>query len=216
MQAFADLIPPADGPLTIVELGCGEGLLAEVLLKRFPNATLHGLDGSSVMLEKAGDRLAHYGDRFLPHIFRLEDESWRRLPWNAGAVVSSLVIHHLDDAGKERLYADIFAMLAPGGVLLIADLIQPAGPLGQEVAAKAWDNVVGENVAAAGQGSAPLDFWRREGWNTFRYPDEMDRPSRLFDQLHWLEQAGFVEVDVYWLRAGHALFGGRKPAPAES
>jgi hypothetical protein len=32
----------------------------------------------------------------------------------------------------------------------------------------------------------------------------------LLDQLKWLEGAGFVDVDVYWMRAGHAIFGGRK------
>jgi hypothetical protein len=45
----------------------------------------------------------------------------------------------------------------------------------------------------------------------YRYfdPDDIDRPSRLFDQLKWLERAGFVDVDVYWMQAGHAIFGGR-------
>ena len=46
----------------------------------------------------------------------------------------------------------------------------------------------------------------------YRYfdPEDIDHPSRLFDQLKWLEQAGFADVDVYWMLAGHALFGGRK------
>jgi tRNA (cmo5U34)-methyltransferase len=46
----------------------------------------------------------------------------------------------------------------------------------------------------------------------YRYPDVdgIDKPSHLLDQLKWLEQAGFAEVDVFWMQAGHALFGGRK------
>ena len=32
----------------------------------------------------------------------------------------------------------------------------------------------------------------------------------LYEQLHWLEEAGFIDLDVYWLKAGHALHGGRK------
>jgi hypothetical protein len=46
----------------------------------------------------------------------------------------------------------------------------------------------------------------------YRYfdPDDIDKPSRLLDQLKWLEQAGFADVDVYWMLAGHAIFGGRK------
>lgn len=37
-------------------------------------------------------------------------------------------------------------------------------------------------------------------------------PSRLLDQLKWLEEAGFQQVDVYWMQAGHAIYGGEKPA----
>lgn len=44
----------------------------------------------------------------------------------------------------------------------------------------------------------------------YRHPDPVDKPSRLMDQLLWLEQAGWRDVDVYWMRAGHAMFGGRK------
>ena len=39
---------------------------------------------------------------------------------------------------------------------------------------------------------------------------EMDKPSPLFHQLQWLDQAGFGRVDVHWLRAGHAIFSGMK------
>jgi tRNA (cmo5U34)-methyltransferase len=38
----------------------------------------------------------------------------------------------------------------------------------------------------------------------------MDQPSGLYEQLRWLEDAGFSAVDVYWLKAGHAIYGGRK------
>lgn len=40
------------------------------------------------------------------------------------------------------------------------------------------------------------------------YP--MDKPSPLFDQLQWLAAAGFQQVDTYWSKADHALFGGIK------
>jgi hypothetical protein len=46
-------------------------------------------------------------------------------------------------------------------------------------------------------------------------PDPVDMPSRLFDQLVWLRDADLTAVDVYWMKAGHALFGGRKPDEAE-
>jgi tRNA (cmo5U34)-methyltransferase len=36
----------------------------------------------------------------------------------------------------------------------------------------------------------------------------MDQPSGLYEQLCWLEEAGFSAVDVVWLKAGHAIYGG--------
>ena len=42
-------------------------------------------------------------------------------------------------------------------------------------------------------------------------PEDIDKPSPLLTQLKWLEQAGFKAVDVFWMQAGHAIFGGWKP-----
>ena len=53
-----------------------------------------------------------------------------------------------------------------------------------------------------------------ENGNGFSYPEDdgdIDFPSPLADQLDWLRESGFVSVDAWWVRAGHALFGGFKP-----
>ena len=43
-------------------------------------------------------------------------------------------------------------------------------------------------------------------WDTEAEAGEM--PYRVFDQLKWLEEAGFSVVDCFWMRAGHAIYGG--------
>ena len=50
-----------------------------------------------------------------------------------------------------------------------------------------------------------------EHWNYYRYPDPVDHPSGLFEQLLWLREAGFAAVDCFWMYAGHAVYGGYKP-----
>lgn len=49
-------------------------------------------------------------------------------------------------------------------------------------------------------------------WNSFTLtePDPIDKMSPLYSQLTWLDRAGFAGIDVYWLLAGHAIFGGTK------
>jgi tRNA (cmo5U34)-methyltransferase len=212
LETFCDLIPPRDEPFTILELCGGAGLLAAALLDRFPSATLYNYDGSPEMLGHARAQLASYGERFQTLRFDLADLSWRRPGFPVHAVVSSLAIHHLDAAGKQRLFHDIYAMLEPGGVLAIADVIEAAGVSANTVAANAWDAAVRKRALEFDGNLDAFTAFEREKWNMYRYfdPDDIDKPSRLFDQLKWLEQAGFVDVDVYWMRAGHAIFGGRK------
>lgn len=224
IDALVSLIPAGKGPFQVLELGCGEGLLAEAVLRRHPEARVLGLDGSVEMRERATQRLLGFGNRFRAQAFQLEDTAWRRpqlyhdpkyddpeAPLRA--VLSSLVVHHLDGDGKRRLFADIQRLLAPGGALWLADLVEPTSPETLELAARAWDTAVkARSQQLTGSESAYRQFVE-DGWNHYRTPDAMDRPSPLFDQLIWLREAGFVAVDVAWMRAGHAVYGGWKQVP---
>ncbi|MCI0398677.1 MAG: class I SAM-dependent methyltransferase [Chloroflexi bacterium] len=212
LQTIAGLVPRLDRPGLIVELCCGEGLLAEWLLERDPAATVIGFDGSAEMLHRAGERLARFGARFQPRPFDLFDTSWRKVDEPAQAVVTSLALHHLDGPQKQALFRDVYGMLTAGGAFIIADIVEPTHSQGWQVAAQAWDEAVRERALALDGTLDGFDFFERERWNLYRYydPEDIDKPSPLFDQLKWLEQAGFTAVDVYWMRAGHAIFGGWK------
>jgi tRNA (cmo5U34)-methyltransferase len=230
IQTITELVPQPDlgksESFEILELCCGEGLLAEALLIRYPGASYSGLDGSSEMLRRAAARLdlltsrerKTASRRYQLSAFDLASRDWRAGAPRYQAVVSSLAVHHLDDEQKQALFGDVHAMLNPGGALLIADIIQPSHHLGWELAAAAWDAAVKQRVQQMGNSQGgwgeinPYEFFEREGWNTFRYfdPEDIDKPSPLFDQLKWLEQAGFSVVDVFWMEAGHAIFGGYK------
>lgn len=211
LRTICDLIMSSDTPFEILELCCGEGLLAGALLERFSKATVHGFDGSPEMLKQAGTTLASYGKRFQTRQFDLAETNWREMPARFGAVVSSLAVHHLNGIEKQTLFRDVLAMLKPGGSLIIADIIEPAGSAGTDLAAKDWDEATHQRALELDGNTDAFEYFQREKWNYFRYPDPYDKPSSLFEQLKWLDAAGFVEVDVFWLKAGHAIYGGRKP-----
>jgi trans-aconitate methyltransferase len=84
IQLISDLIPAWERPFIVLELACGEGLLAEVILSNHPQSEIHGFDGSPLMLERAQSRLARFGKRFRTQEFDLFSEEWRvgvgRLP----------------------------------------------------------------------------------------------------------------------------------------
>ena len=212
MSIIVKLLEGLPQPSSILELCCGEGWLAELILKELPWTTILEMDGSQVMLGKARNRLKKYEGRYQLNKFDLADLSWRKLDQPLQAVVSMLAIHHLDGLGKQELFQAVHGMLSVGGAFIIADMVEPANPSGRGIAAEAWDEIVRQRALQLDGNTAGLDFFQREGWNTFRYldPDDIDHPSRLFDQLKWLEQAGFVDIDVHFFLAGHALFSGWK------
>ena len=201
----------ADERLTIVELGCGDGLLAEALLTRFPDATLTALDGSASMRAAAAARLDAFGARARVAAFDLASLDWWDRMFGADLVVSSLSVHHLNDAKKRYLYKAVAERASPRGALLVADLVEPQHPAARRAAADRWDALARAQADALG---AP-DLYRRfvdEQWNHFRFPDPIDVPSALLHHLMWLRHAGFAAVDTFWMEAGHAVFGGFKQA----
>ncbi len=210
LETICQLIPARPESFHVVELCCGEGLLARAILERFSACRLHGYDGSTTMLDKARTALQPLGERFTLHPFDLAAPDWRSFPWPVRAVVSSLALHHLDGDQKCALYRDLYHVIDPGGALIVADLIQPAHPLGVQVAATAWDEAVRQAALSRDGSLAALDVFQNDHWNFYHYPEPMDKPSSLYEHLRWLEAAGFGAVDVYWLKAGHAIYGGWK------
>jgi tRNA (cmo5U34)-methyltransferase len=212
-RLICDLIPADPGEHFMgLDIACGEGMLSRAILERYPEAQMTLLDGSEAMLTQAAEHLGEYGYQIDLRTFDLFKTDWLdELPKRFRCIVSSLAIHHLDDAGKRDLYARLFEHLAPGGALLIADLVHQPGDLAREAWANEWDRDVREqSLARTGSLHAFEQF--QDGWNHYRTPEyEFDRPSLLADQLIWLEEIGYKSVGCFWLRAGHAVFGGYKP-----
>ena len=94
--------------------------------------------------------------------------------------------------------------------MVLADLVEPATPSAQALAAHAWNEATRRRSLELAGNLGPYEIFRGERWNFFAdpEPDPIDQPSRLLDQLRWLEEAGLDGVDVFWMKAGHAIFGG--------
>ena len=142
INCICKTIPRPSKPAYILDLCCGEGLLARALLDKFPECQVYGLDGSPKMIAHVEKALAAYGTRFKARQFDLAASDWRKFPFPVHAAVSSLAIHHLDGHEKQVLFKDIASILAPGGSFVIADLIEPMNLFGRRLAAKAWDAAV--------------------------------------------------------------------------
>ena len=111
------------GAARVLELGTGTGETARRVLELHPLATFVGVDASAEMLERAEAVLPTERVELL--VGRLEDP----LPEGPfDVVVSALAVHHLDGVGKADLFTRAREVLAPGGRLVVGDVVVPEDP----------------------------------------------------------------------------------------
>jgi tRNA (cmo5U34)-methyltransferase len=220
IATLVGLVPArAEDAFTAVELAAGDGTLARAILEAFPRCRYVAPDGSDVMRERLRVSLARFGDRVAVEPFDLAARDWRdALPSPLRLVVSSLCVHHLTGEEKRALFADMAARLEPGGALLLADVVEPASRQVADLFARQYDDVVRAQSLQRYGDLRGYEEFQRLHWNYFAYDyglpaeETIDHPSGLGEQLAWMRDAGLVGVDCFWMQAGHAVYGGWKPA----
>lgn len=179
--ALLEFLPAQLG--RFLDVGAGGGRLLSLVKSAHPASECVALDFSPTMLQVLRDNFGRE-----PGITVVEHDLDRTLPalGSFDAVVSSFAIHHVSHARKRTLYAEVFALLNPGGVFL---------------------NL--EHVAS------PDESLHERFLQAIGYTTETEDPSnKLLDfelQLAWLREIGFVDVDCHWKWRELALLAGAKP-----
>ena len=191
----------------VLDLGCGDGVLAAAIVQRVPGAEVVLADFSEPMLEAARKRFAAAGAA--AH-FVLADygvPSWTEAvaewaPYDA--IVSGYYIHHQPDRRKRAVYREIFGLLNPGGVFVnIEHVSSPSQWLGSLNDAMFIDSLHRLHPNQSRDDVARL------------YYDRPDKDANILapleDQCAWLRDIGFTGVDCYLKVFELAVFGGRRP-----
>jgi len=111
----------------VLDLGCGSGTLALMLLNATPGVEVTGVDGDPAMLAQAQTKAAARGCKLT-----LDEARAQQLPYadaRFDVVTSSLFFHHLDRDSKRAALQETYRVLKPGGYLHIADWGRAANPL---------------------------------------------------------------------------------------
>ena len=104
---------------SVLDVGCGTGMLSEQLLSVFPSCHLAGIDLSPAMVERARARLAGRAE--------VREADAERLPFHDGVfdlVVCNDSFHHYPD--PDRAAFQMWRVLRKGGALVLGDVWQPA------------------------------------------------------------------------------------------
>lgn len=179
-SVLAEVLPAA--PTRVLDLGCGDGRLAALVLAHRPSvASVVAVDLSPPMLEHARRRFAG-DDRVTIRTWDLGDPIGPLGRFDV--IVSGFAIHHVEDERKRALYGEIADQLEPGGLLANLEIVQSATP------------------------ELHADFLTAIGRDA---DDPADRLAGVEPQLDWMRAAGLDQVDCLWRWRGMALLAGRRP-----
>ena len=195
-------------PGRFLDIGSGDGAASELVLAACPGSHAMLVDFSEPMLSRAGVRLGAYDGRWETVRADLSSPDWSaKLP--AGpfdAAVSCYAIHHLPSERKRALFGELARLLAPGAMFLNMDVVTVNGPLqgyfDEQMAVRAI-------AAERRRGGSRSD---EEVAARFTADNDEDRPDGAIDQLVWLAQAGFEDVELHFKWAEGVVYGGVAPA----
>jgi ubiquinone/menaquinone biosynthesis C-methylase UbiE len=207
-----DLFPFApDARIRVLDIGAGYGAFAAAVLDRFPNATAVGLDLSDPMMAVGRERMARFGERFAYHVGDMaEGELPANLPGPFDVAITSAFILHLTSKAKQRLYAEVFRILNPGGCFFNVDQV---GPANEEMQAWYRERHEREPQHCSDQPEPPNAhaLMRHHHFETEAHHLHHHFETEA-DQVVFLRAAGFVRVDCFYKRLLQTLIGGYKPS----
>lgn len=118
-EAFGHLLLRILPPLTVADLGSGEGLLAELLARRCKRVI--AVDNSEKMVQFGAEKARKNGLKNLE--FRIGDLQNPPIdPQSVDLVILSQALHHASQ--PQQALASAFHILKPGGQLMVLDLVQ--------------------------------------------------------------------------------------------
>ncbi|NMO53969.1 class I SAM-dependent methyltransferase [Actinoplanes sp. TBRC 11911] len=211
ITATVDALRPGP-PARIMDVGGGPGVLAERLSAQWPDAHVTLVDIDPVLLALARGAL--------PGSVAVIDADLTSPGWAAGTfdlITAVMTVHYLGPREIRAFYREARRALAPGGVLVVADLMPDAGlpsvmdaldPAAGEAAAELawaqWWGTLAETPALHDLLTARTEIFRRRP------------PSGFVAESSWhldaAREAGFGETGVLWREGRHAALAARAAA----
>ena len=181
--------------IKVLDLGAGTGLFALLVAERYPNAQLTLYDLSSAMLEEAKTRFANQ-DTEVDYV--AIDYADNAIKGKYDLIISALSIHHLTGVEKENLFKKIYASLNDNGYFINADQVLGETAEIEKNYRDVWLKQVKEKGVTQSSLSSALERMKE------------DKMSTLTDQLMWLENAKFKEVNCRYKNDSFVVYSARK------
>jgi ubiquinone/menaquinone biosynthesis C-methylase UbiE len=129
LAALVDLRPGE----SVLDVGCGTGSLVLAAKRRVGRTgTVTGIDASPEMIERARRKATDKGEGIHFEVARVESLPFPNESFDV--VLSTLMMHHLPRATRERCVSEMHRVLRPGGRVLVVDFEKPSNKRGGLIA----------------------------------------------------------------------------------
>ena len=188
-EVICELLPEtSDKQFRVLDLGCGNGALSELILKKLPNAHVVGFDHTPKMLEAYEEKLSAYEGRYE---LLLGDFRFDPLGSRYDIVLAGLSLQYLTWGERKDFYKLVYSVLNTNGSFILNDIIIDEDWHTRKLQYKNWMDFIATN------GEDP-DFW-------LNIHLTKDYPITLEDHFQWLEEVGFSKTDCYWRFSNFAI-----------
>lgn len=210
-EMVACMIPYSlDKPIRVLDLCAGFGALAISILKSYPKAKALCLDGSEPMTELGRKQTAAFAERIEFAQASLDTADWlKSTSGTYHAVVSAqALMRFMTSARRQTLYKEIFNIVTPGGCFInVDDMCAPSPGLHKRYKAALNQWLEGYIQEESGE-TSPFEKYKEDS------PVDYIKPIRdgfLDQELSWLREAGFEDVDCFWKFGTMTVYGGFRP-----
>ena len=189
-----------------IDIGCGDGLLANTIMNQYPDSNGLLLDYSPSMIEAAETRMNAYKNKNIIQS-DLSNSKWLdNINDKPEVIVSGYAIHHLKNGRKYELFEEIFEILKPGGIFINMDHVSSTSKFGYDL----FNELIVDTLYAN------MDANKKQTKEELM-KEHLNRPDQsenillsVTTQCDWLREIGFQDVDCFFKYFESCIYAGIK------
>lgn len=182
----------------MLDIGCGAGNYTLKMLSKVQDLNCTLVDLSQPMLDRAYERVSEETNGAV-EILQGDIREVNLKENHYDIILAGAVLHHLrDDNDWESTFEKLYALLKPGGCLMISDLITQET---ESINTYTWDRYGDYLESVNGK-----DYRQK----VLDYIDKEDSPRSMTYQLELMKKVGFTQTEILHKNMCFGAFGGIK------